>query len=329
MGGRRPRRGRGLDPLGEAVEVGLHGVGRPGRAVRAGADGARGARPAEPALVRRSGAPRATRDRPTPRRRPTGSARARRRPRVGGPQDPARPADRPGPQPQGARRQAGQEGRARRDRRPGCSTGSRRSGWSTTRRSPGRGSPVAAAGQGAGPPGAGPGAAAQGHRRRGGPRGARRDRPGRRGGRGPRAGAQKLRSLQRVDEQTATRRLVGMLARKGYGAGLAFAVVRDELRRDGEDELEMDADLDDESWARSMPDLQPVDAELVRRLQRARGRLRGHRQPAPTPTGPVAAPADESSPDNYLLLGAPSEAYPGGADVRQRQARQRATSATT
>ena len=35
--------------------------------------------------------------------------------------------------------------------------------------------------------------------------------------------------MSRVDETTATRRLVGMLARKGYGSGLAFAVVRDEL----------------------------------------------------------------------------------------------------
>jgi regulatory protein len=39
----------------------------------------------------------------------------------------------------------------------------------------------------------------------------------------------KLRTLSRVDDTTATRRLVGMLARKGYGSGLAFAVVRDEL----------------------------------------------------------------------------------------------------
>ena len=39
----------------------------------------------------------------------------------------------------------------------------------------------------------------------------------------------KLRTLTRVDDTTATRRLVGMLARKGYGSGLAFAVVRDEL----------------------------------------------------------------------------------------------------
>jgi regulatory protein len=39
----------------------------------------------------------------------------------------------------------------------------------------------------------------------------------------------KLRSLASVDDTTATRRLVGMLARKGYGSGLAFAVVRQEL----------------------------------------------------------------------------------------------------
>ena len=39
----------------------------------------------------------------------------------------------------------------------------------------------------------------------------------------------KLRTLSRVDDTTATRRLVGLLARKGYGSGLAFAVVRDEL----------------------------------------------------------------------------------------------------
>ncbi len=39
----------------------------------------------------------------------------------------------------------------------------------------------------------------------------------------------KLRSVAGVDTATATRRLVGMLARKGYPPGLAFAVVRDEL----------------------------------------------------------------------------------------------------
>jgi regulatory protein len=48
----------------------------------------------------------------------------------------------------------------------------------------------------------------------------------------------KLRSLQRVDETTATRRLVGMLARKGYGSGLAFAVVRDELAAAGREPVD-------------------------------------------------------------------------------------------
>ncbi|MBC9733517.1 regulatory protein RecX [Nocardioides marmotae] len=56
----------------------------------------------------------------------------------------------------------------------------------------------------------------------------------------------KLRSLSRVDDATATRRLVGMLARKGYGGGLAFAVVREELAQAGRDDdvLPEDPDLD-------------------------------------------------------------------------------------
>jgi regulatory protein len=48
----------------------------------------------------------------------------------------------------------------------------------------------------------------------------------------------KLRSLSRVDDATATRRLVGLLARKGYGPGLAFAVVRDELADSGREPLD-------------------------------------------------------------------------------------------
>ena len=35
--------------------------------------------------------------------------------------------------------------------------------------------------------------------------------------------------LQRLDRATATRRLMGMLARKGYNGGLAAAVVREVL----------------------------------------------------------------------------------------------------
>lgn len=46
----------------------------------------------------------------------------------------------------------------------------------------------------------------------------------------------KLRSLRGVDHATASRRLAGLLARKGYPAGLAYAVVRDELGAVEEDE---------------------------------------------------------------------------------------------
>lgn len=49
----------------------------------------------------------------------------------------------------------------------------------------------------------------------------------------------KLRSMSGVDRATATRRLAGMLARKGYPPGVAFAVVRDELG-DLDDDLPAD-----------------------------------------------------------------------------------------
>jgi len=39
----------------------------------------------------------------------------------------------------------------------------------------------------------------------------------------------KLRAMSRLDEQAMVRRLVGMLARKGYSPGMAFAIVREEL----------------------------------------------------------------------------------------------------
>jgi regulatory protein len=45
----------------------------------------------------------------------------------------------------------------------------------------------------------------------------------------------KLRSMPGLDHDKATRRLVGMLARKGYPPGMAFAVVRDELGAPGVD----------------------------------------------------------------------------------------------
>lgn len=43
----------------------------------------------------------------------------------------------------------------------------------------------------------------------------------------------KLRSLRGVDDTVAARRLVGMLARKGFPGGLAHAIVRDELASSG------------------------------------------------------------------------------------------------
>ena len=48
----------------------------------------------------------------------------------------------------------------------------------------------------------------------------------------------KLRSLRNVGPEVATRRLAGMLARKGYPSGLVFRIVREELASAGESELE-------------------------------------------------------------------------------------------
>ena len=46
----------------------------------------------------------------------------------------------------------------------------------------------------------------------------------------------KMRSVASLDRQVAMRRLVGMLARKGYSAGLAFSVVREALDAHAEQE---------------------------------------------------------------------------------------------
>lgn len=49
----------------------------------------------------------------------------------------------------------------------------------------------------------------------------------------------KLRSMRGLEPQVATRRLAGLLARKGYSSGLAFAVVREALADvEGVDDLE-------------------------------------------------------------------------------------------
>jgi regulatory protein len=46
----------------------------------------------------------------------------------------------------------------------------------------------------------------------------------------------KLRSMRGLDRQVATRRLAGLLARKGYSSGIAFSVVREALVEAGEDD---------------------------------------------------------------------------------------------
>jgi regulatory protein len=57
----------------------------------------------------------------------------------------------------------------------------------------------------------------------------------------------KLRSMSGLDPQVATRRLAGLLARKGYAAGLAFSVVREALaaRDDGVDHDFLDGPPED------------------------------------------------------------------------------------
>lgn len=50
----------------------------------------------------------------------------------------------------------------------------------------------------------------------------------------------RLRTMGNVDEQTAIRRLLGMLGRKGYPQGLAYSVIRDELRLAGAEATMLD-----------------------------------------------------------------------------------------
>jgi regulatory protein len=50
----------------------------------------------------------------------------------------------------------------------------------------------------------------------------------------------KLRTLTTADEQTKIRRLVGLLARKGYTQGMSYRVVREELQTTGTDTTLLD-----------------------------------------------------------------------------------------
>ncbi len=55
----------------------------------------------------------------------------------------------------------------------------------------------------------------------------------------------RLPSLDRVEPPAAARRLVAMLARKGYGAGLSYEVVRTEMAARGAELDEAEPDLED------------------------------------------------------------------------------------
>jgi regulatory protein len=56
--------------------------------------------------------------------------------------------------------------------------------------------------------------------------------------------ARKVPGMRRLDRATATRRLMGMLARKGYNGGLAAAVIREALDGASADDLEACEDED-------------------------------------------------------------------------------------
>jgi regulatory protein len=60
--------------------------------------------------------------------------------------------------------------------------------------------------------------------------------------------ARRLAGMSRLDRATATRRLLGMLARKGYSGGMAAAVVREALDARGDEEEGADLlDLDEDA----------------------------------------------------------------------------------
>lgn len=59
--------------------------------------------------------------------------------------------------------------------------------------------------------------------------------------------SRRLQRMPDTDEPTAIRRLVGMLARKGYPQGLAYDVVRTELRRAGRDSSALDGAMPDDA----------------------------------------------------------------------------------
>ncbi len=141
-----------------------------------------------------------------------------------------------GPAPQGAERQAGRQAGARRDRDPAARPvrGGRAGRRRRVRPQLGQPAPLGRRWR----QGAGPRALAQELRRKGIDDETAREALDELDPADEEESARvlvrrKLRALSRFDDTTATCRLVGMLARKGYSSGLAFAVVRDELAQAG------------------------------------------------------------------------------------------------
>ena len=83
----------------------------------------------------------------------------------------------------------------------------------------------------------------------------------------------KLPAMRRLDRATAERRLIGMLARKGYGGGLAGWVVREAL--DARDQQDLAADEAAELAEDATPDGIAEDAAVGRLGAAASRRRRG------------------------------------------------------
>jgi regulatory protein len=112
----------------------------------------------------------------------------------------------------------------------------------------------------------------------------------------------KLPAMRRLDRVTAERRLVGMLARKGYGGGLAGWVVREALDARDQDDLAADEAADEaaEPAVDETPEERPAEHAGIRRrgapgpegvdgvgdgLEVGEGRARSLGRPARVPPG--------------------------------------------
>ncbi|MGY1814692.1 regulatory protein RecX [Blastococcus sp. SYSU D00820] len=83
--------------------------------------------------------------------------------------------------------------------------------------------------------------------------------------------ARRVGGLRRVDRATAQRRLVGMLARKGYGGGLAAIVVREALDAEWSDEAEFPVLDDDGDGGDDVAPEPPAGGGIARRSSLGRG----------------------------------------------------------